>query len=63
MYFLSYLLVVTGVIVFVIKPTPITSTSRGYYRCVLQVVRGVTGGERKERRADEGSIERECVRA
>ncbi|KAK4295535.1 hypothetical protein Pmani_031909 [Petrolisthes manimaculis] len=32
LYFLSYLLVVTGVIVFVIKPTPITSTSRGYYR-------------------------------
>lgn len=36
LYFLSYILVVTGVIVFVIKPTPIASTSRGYYRLVYK---------------------------
>ncbi|XP_018026245.1 solute carrier family 35 member F2 isoform X2 [Hyalella azteca] len=31
LYFLSYLLVVTGVVVFVIKPTPINTSGSGYY--------------------------------
>ncbi|XP_042860332.1 solute carrier family 35 member F1-like isoform X2 [Penaeus japonicus] len=44
LYFLSYILVVTGVIVFVIKPTPIASTSRGYYR-EISVGRSSSGNE------------------
>ncbi|XP_064082131.1 solute carrier family 35 member F2-like isoform X3 [Macrobrachium nipponense] len=44
LYFLSYILVVTGVIVFVIKPTPIASTNRGYYR-EISVGRSSSGNE------------------
>ncbi|KAB7498696.1 hypothetical protein Anas_00949 [Armadillidium nasatum] len=44
LYFLSYILVVTGVIVFVIKPTPISSSNRGYYR-EISVGRSGSGHE------------------
>ncbi|CAL4100063.1 unnamed protein product, partial [Meganyctiphanes norvegica] len=44
LYFLSYILVVTGVIVFVIKPTPITSANRGYYSGAAEVELQTTPG-------------------